>query len=230
MDGMTDPAPGAAGTDPKGGPAPTNGEPQNTPANGQPAPGAPKDQPAKPAKTDLETLPQDVRDLIAELRTENAKHRTDKQSSAQAAEQAKRERAQVLKAYGLTEDGSEEPLSEDQLNERINEANDAAWAMGVENVLLRNKAIDTEKLLDSRKFLNSLDDKGFNDRDPREKDFAADLGKHVAKYVEDHPEYAAKPPGATRSGGDHPGGPAAPRKRPGLHAAVSNALKSGGGS
>lgn len=227
---MTAPLPGTAPGAPDTGGTPAGQapavDPQPKPGQ-QPAPGAP-DKPADDVDTepqDVDSLPDWARKRFKKLSDENAKHRTDKQTSAQAAEEAKRQRAAVLKAFGLAEDGSEEPLTEAQLGEKITEAQDAAWAMGVENVLLRNKDVDAGELLDSRAFLNSLDDAGLTDRDPRETGFADDLAAHVATYVEKHPKFKAKadPPGAARSGGDHPGGPAAPGKRPtSLGAAVAS--------
>lgn len=214
-------APGTGGTPP--GQAPDGGQPQNNPGQPGTAPGATD---PKPVKTDLDTLPKDVRDLIQKLRDEAAEHRTGKQTAAQEAAQAKAERTAILKALGLTPDGKAEPLTQDQIDAKLGEAADEKWGLAVENVLLRNRDIDAAGLLDSRAFLNTLDDAGLTDRDPSDTKFAQDLADHVKAYVEKHPKYKAAPAGAARSGGDHPGGAGGPRTRPtSLGAAVGNAMR-----
>lgn len=226
-------APGTTGTNTGQAPA-TGPQPNNTPPTepAKPGPGAPEPKPTTDPgdkePQDVGSLPEWAQKKLKALNEENAKHRTEKQTAAQAADEAKRQRAEVLRAFGLTEDGSEQPLTEDELQQRLGEQADATWAMGVENVLLRNRDVDAGELLDSRAFLNTLDDKGFADRDPREPGFADDLAAHVAEYVEKHPRFKAGPPPAARTGGDHPGGPGAPRTRPSLHAAIAKQIGGGG--
>lgn len=222
-----DPTPGAAGTG--GTPAgqdPNGGQPNNPPAGSGPAPAAGTKPEATPsAQTDLATLPKDVQDLIKGLRDEAAGHRTGKQDATKTATDLKAKQDAILKALGLTPDGKAEPLTQDQIDAKIEEYQNEVWTTKVENVVLRIPGIDVSALWDSRKFIDSLDP--FADRDPRDAEFAKDLADHVTKYVKDNPQFAAKPAGPARSGGDHPGGAGAATSRPTLSAAIANAMRPG---
>lgn len=230
---MTTPQPGAV----PGAPASGAAVPGQAPAGGQvePPAGGPgaqaaTDPPAsKPAKTDLATLPDDIRDLIGSLRNENAEHRSGKATAVQAAAEAKAERDAILKAMGLAPDGKTEPLTADQIDAKIADAADDVWATKVENIVLRVPDVNVEALWDSRAFVDSLDP--FADLDPKSDEFKAKVTEHVAKYVKNHPQFQAKPPGAARSGGDHPGGAGGVQTRPkSLGQAVSNHYRGRPGS
>jgi hypothetical protein len=223
---MTAPAPGTTpgATNPGGTPtgqAP-EGIPQPTGQQQPPAPGAPE-QP--PAETQDETaLPPWAQKELKRARGDAGKYRTEAQTATQAAAAAKAKQDAVLKALGLKPDGSDEPLTQEQLDARIAEAADEVWTTKVENLVLRTSGVDADALWDSRAFVRSLDP--FSDMDPRTPEFAKDVAAHIAKYVTDHPQFKAKtedPPGAARSGGDHPGGAGKPTTRPtSLGAAVAS--------
>lgn len=213
-------APGTGGTPP--GQVPDGGQPQDTPPAAGTAPGAQD----KPARVDFSTLPQAVQDHIAKLNADVADHRVKGTTASNTAKAAQDKLDAVLKAIGLTADGKDQPLTQEQIDAKLDEAADATWRMAVENTVLRDRDVDANELLDSRAFLSTLDDAGLTDRDPNETTFAKDLAAHVKAYVEKHPKYKAQPPGAARSGGDHPGGAGGPRTRPtSLGAAVGNAMR-----
>lgn len=214
-------APGAPADAGTGGQAPTETQ---QPQNNQPAQPEPGAQPAKPAKTDLSTLPEDVRKLIEDTRAEAAKHRTEGQTAKQAAEAEKQRVAAVLKALGINPDGTNAPKDPAALAAAVEEAQAAAWSTAVENQVLRMKGVDADRLLDSRAFIDTLDE--FVDDDPNSSTFKTKLAAHVKAYVEKHPSFKATPAGPARSGGDHPGGGGAPSgTRPtSLMAAVKKSL------
>lgn len=219
---MTAPTPPAApGAPADGGPAglaPTTTQPQQAPAT---APGA---QTQTPAKTDLSTLPADVRKVIEDLRTEAAKHRTDGQTAKQAAEAEKQRVSAVLKALGLNADGTDAPADPAALAAQIQEAQAVAWTNAVELSVVRSTlavGANAEALLDSRAFIDSLDQ--FVDDDPNSGEFKKKIADHVKSYVDKHPTFKAAAPGPARSGGDHPGGagqPPAERGKGGLGGAI----------
>ncbi|MEV4053031.1 hypothetical protein AB0J55_17750 [Amycolatopsis sp. NPDC049688] len=186
---------------------------------------APASQPPADTKTDLSTLPPDVRKVIEDLRTENARHRTDKQQSAAQAQAAKEQRDAVLKAYGLLPDGTDAPPDPEALAAQVTQQQAVNWETAAENAILRvagPAGADADALLDSNAFLDSLGE--FIELDPKSSDFRTKLKAHIAKWVEDHPKHktAGAASTATRSGGDHPGGTGTPTTRPrSLAAAVS---------
>lgn len=220
---MTAPQPsGAPGAPTDGGTtgqAPEGTQPQpNQPA--KPEPGA---QPTKPVKTDLSTLPADVQKLIEDTRAEAAKHRTEGQTAKQAVDAEKQRVAAVLKALGLNADGTDAPKDPAALAAAVEEAQNDAWATAVENQVLRIKDVDSDALLDSRGFIDSLD--GFVDDDPRSAEFKTKLAAHVKAYVDKNPKFKATPAGPARSGGDHPGGGGTSTARPtSLSAAIKKSL------
>lgn len=217
------PGPGAPGDGATtGGQAPAGvTQPSTTPAGTQ-GPGAPAQTPAE----DVKSLPQWAQDLLDKTRTEAGDHRKAKEAAVRDAQTANDQRAAILKTLGLTPEGKDEPLTQEQIDEKLAEAHDQTWSTQVENVLLRTGNVNSDKLLDSMTFLGTLDQ--FTDLDPRSKEFGDKLTKHIAQYVKDHPEYATEATsGAARSGGDHPGGAGAARARPSLYGAVDAAIKRG---
>jgi hypothetical protein len=213
------PAPGAAGTGgTPPGQAPADGQPQNddgTPP--APAPGA--TDPGQEAE-DIDSLPEWAKKVIKKAREDAAAARTDKQTAAQAAAEAKEQRAAILKLFGLDEDGKETPLTEAEISAKIEQQADEIWATRVENVVLRIPGVNTAKLWDSRAFVDSLDQ--FTDLDPAQPDAAKKITEHVREYVKNHPEFEASA-GPVRSGGDHPGGTKTVQPRPkSIQSAVAN--------
>jgi hypothetical protein len=212
-------APGApAGGQGDGGQAPTGTQqPQQNPA-GQPA------AQQQTGKTDLATLPQDVREYIEKLRTESATHRTGKTAAEQQAQAAQQQRDAILKAAGLKADGTEADPDPAALTEQIQQAQAVAWTNAVELSVVRSAlavGADSEKLIDSRAFIDSLDE--FVDLDPNTAEFKKKLADHVKAYVDKHPTFKAAAPGPARSGGDHPGGagqPPAERGKGGIAGAI----------
>lgn len=202
-------APGAPADGGQAGQAPTTTQqPQQNPQAPANAPGA---QPQAPAKTDLSTLPPDVRKVIEDARAEAAKYRTEGQTAKQAAEAEKQRVAAVLKALNLNADGTEADPDPSALAAQIQEAQAVAWTNAVELSVVRSAlavGADSEKLIDSRAFIDSLD--AFVDLDPNSAEFKTKLADHVKDYVGKHPQFKAAAPGPARSGGDHPGGAGQP--------------------
>lgn len=221
-----DSAPGAPGTGgTPTGQVPAGGQPQNTPPAGGNAPGAQD----KPVKVDFSTLPQAAQDHIAKLNADVAEHRVKGTDAGKAAQAVQAKLDAVLKAMGLQPDGTAEPLTQEQIDTKLADASDDVWATKVENVVLRVKEVDVDKLWDSRAFVNSLDP--FADLDPRSDEFATKVTAHVKKYVADHPQFKTTPPGAAKSGGDHPGGPGpGTRVRPSLGAALAAKIAKNSGT
>lgn len=224
---MTAPQPSAgqepAGADPAG-LEPTTVQPTTTPKPTPPVPTAPVQPQAAPADdepADVASLPKWAQKVINETRAEAAKNRTEKQTAAQQAQAATEQRNAVLKAMGLNADGTDAPLDAATLTAQVEQANTVAWASAVELAVYRTaQGIDTGALLDSRKFVDTLDQ--FVGDDPTTTDFAERLNAHIAGYVEANPQYraaattATTPPanaaGRLEAGGRKPPpGPAAPK-------------------
>ena len=215
-------APGAPADGGTAGLAPTTTQPQQqnpqTPAN---APGA---QQQAPAKTDLSTLPADVRKVIEDLRAESAKHRTEGQTAKQAVDAEKQRVAAVLKALGLNADGTDAPADPAALAAQIEQAQAVAWTSAVElNVFKAASAsgLNAEALLDSRAFIDSLDQ--FTEADISTADFGTQLAAHIKAYGEKHPQFKTQQTTApSRAGTDRAGGSGgAPARQPqGLGAAI----------
>jgi hypothetical protein len=172
-------------TTPPAAPVPT------APAQPTTAPGAqPVDEPS-----DVASLPKWAQKAIAETRAEAAKYRTEKQTAAQQAQAADEQRNAVLKAMGINSDGTDVPPDAATLTAQIEQANSVAWASAVELQVFRSaKDVDASALLDSRKFVDTLDQ--FVGDDPGTPDFAERLTAHIATYVEAHPQYRAAQAGA----------------------------------
>lgn len=166
-------------------------------------------QQAISGQVDLATLPPAVQKYIGDLREEATKHRTEKQTATSEATAAKAQRDAVLKAMGLNADGTDAPPTTEALAAQIEQERAVAWTSAVElNVFRTAQAAgaDGEKLLDSRAFVDSLDE--FTEDDVRTPEFRTKLDAHIKKYVEQHPTFKANatttaPP---RAGGDRPAG------------------------
>lgn len=191
------PAPGGPPADPTPAPVP---DPTPTPAPGQ--------DPSAPI--DFDTLPANVRNYIANLRTENGKHRTDKQAATAQAEQSQQQLAKVMAAIGLKPDGSklDDPAAAaEQLRQRAQQAEDAAWAQATQLGLYRAAAkhgADYDRLRDSMSFVDTLDDV---DAAPGTGEFTAAIEGKVSAWLTAHPEFKGTPAAPARSGGDFPGAP-----------------------
>lgn len=225
----TPPAPGAPTGGEPSGQAPQGTQPPATPPapQGQPTGQAPATQPQQSDKTDLSTLPADVRKIIEDARAEAAKHRNEKQTAAQQAQAAQQQRDAVLKALGLTPDGKDAPPDADALAAQLTQAQAVAWENGAAAAIVRvasAASADPDLLLDSTTFLDTLE--GFVNDDPTTADFRTKLQAHIKEFVEKNPRFKTAPAGPARSGGDHPGGGTTPTgQRPAnLHDAVRRRL------
>jgi hypothetical protein len=204
------------------------GDPQGAPPAAVTPPAAGGQQPATPPAVeaqDVSSLPPWAQKLITDTRSEAAKHRTEKQTAAQQAQAAQAQRDAILKAAGLKPDGTEADPDPAALAEQIQEARAVAWTNAVELSVVRSAlavGADSEKLIDSRAFIDSLD--AFVDLDPNSAEFKTKLADHVKAYVDKHPTFKAAAPGPARSGGDHPGGagqPPAERGKGGIAGAIN---------
>lgn len=215
-------APGAPADGGSAGQAPTTTQPQQNQQAPATAPGA---QQQAPASQDVSSLPDWAQKLITDTRTEAAKHRTEKQTAAQQAQAAQAQRDAILKAAGLKPDGTDADPDPAALAAQIQEAQAVAWTNAVELSVVRSAlavGADSEKLIDSRAFIDSLD--AFVDLDPNSAEFKTKLADHVKAYVDKHPTFKAAAPGPARSGGDHPGGagqPPAERGKGGISGAIN---------
>lgn len=168
-------------------PEPTPGAPATEPTPQQPGP-APA-QPAEPAVEDISALPEWAQKQIRDARAEAAKSRTTAKQTA--AEQARQETlAQVAKALGIGEEGK--PVDPAELTAQIEQAQTAAWRSAVELAVYRaapQHGANPDALLDSLKFIDSLDD--LVEVDPRSPEFAAALASKVQEAVAGNPSYKA---------------------------------------
>ncbi|MFB9687698.1 hypothetical protein [Amycolatopsis plumensis] len=209
-----------------GGQALQGTQPPATPPAQQQATGQ---APASQQPADEMTL-EKAKSIIEDLRKENAKHRTNNQTSTQQAQAAQQQLEAVMKALGLKADGSEAPPDPEALAAQVTQQQAINWETAAENAILRvapTAGADADALLDSNAFLDSLGD--LIALDPKSAEFRTKLQAHITVWVDKHPKHKAAPaaPTATRSGGDHPGGGGTPTTRPrSLQAAVSKALGS----
>lgn len=215
-------APGAPADGGAAGPAPTTTQPQQiqqAPAN---APGAQQQAPAQ----DVSSLPDWAQKLINDTRSEAAKHRTEKQTAAQQAQEAQAQREKLLAALGLKADGTDAPPDPAALAAQIEQAQAVAWTSAVElNVYKAAVAngLDPAALTDSRAFIDSLDE--FTEDDITTPEFGSKLAAHIKAYGEKHPQFKASQQTTTappRAGTDRAGGSGgAPARQPqGLGAAI----------
>lgn len=177
--------------------------------------------------TDLAALPDDIKKLISDLRSENASHRTGKKAAETAAAAEKAKLAGVLKAIGVKPDGTED-IKPEEIAAKLEQANSAAWQRGVKLqvfTIASKHGADPTALLDSMTFIDSLDD--LVDVDPDSADFAKQLESKIKAAVKDNPKFKATPAGPARSGGDMSGGSGEKRtgQRPTLGAAIAAAYK-----
>lgn len=189
-----------------GGSQPT-GEPPAS-ADPPPNPASANQPPADPAPSsteDISALPDWAQKAIREARAEAAKSRTTAKQNA--AEQARQETlAQVAKALGIGQDG--EPVDPAELTEQIEQAQAAAFRSSVELGVYRTATAlgaDPEALLDSNRFIDSLDD--LVEQDPRSPEFTQALEAKIREILEQHPS-------KYKANGQAPAGPPAPRPDP----------------
>lgn len=121
------------------------------------------------------------------------------------------QRVAVLAAMGLKPDGTPADPDPAELAAEAEHANAVAWAQVVELAVFR-QGVDADALMDSRTFVNSLDQ--FVDDNPADPAFAERLATHIGAYVEAHPQYKAKPVMALAAAGPAPR-PATPPKSAG---------------
>lgn len=191
-------APADAGT---GAPAAIDVQPTIIPTPVAPAPAAPAQPVTAPAAApaavpdepvDVASLPKWAQKIITDTRAEAAKNRTEKQTAAQQAQAATEQRNAVLKAMGLQPDGTDAPPDAATLTAQIQQANTEKWAAAVELAVYRTaKDVDIATLMDSRKFVSSLDQ--FVGDNPSTPDFAERLNAHIAAYVEANPQHRTTP-------------------------------------
>jgi len=183
------PAPGAPANEPTPAPAPAAPTQPTTTAPPTTTPPAPA-QPTAPAFDPSSLSPEAKAYLDAQIAAADLKARTG--SKANAAAEARAEMAaQVARALGLTE----APPDPETLAQQVEEARNAAWANAVELQVFRIAAAagaDPDKLLDSRKFIDTLDD--LVDLDPASEEFRTQLLAKVQAAAAQHPATAA--PGA----------------------------------
>lgn len=166
---------------------------------------------------------------VQKLRNEAASRRVREKEQETAAEQARREKQELIdafaKAAGLKEDDG--PPDPEQLTKQLTEAQKQAQDRDAELRTLRieraaEKAArthqaDVDALLDSRSFAQKL-----ANLDPSDGGFADALDELVKTTVESNPKYKATGPAPAASSADFSSGTGEKRKRPsGLFDAVS---------
>lgn len=191
-----------------------------------PAPPAPSTPPAgststdnKPAATDeaqdVSSLPPWAQTHIKGLRDEAAKHRTEKQTVAAAAQEAAKQRDAILKAAGFTSDGKDAPPSPEALTKQLEDMQARAWEQAAQVAIMRTAAAagaDPDALLDSNSFLDSLAE--FIEDDPNSAAFRTKMTAHIKAFAAKHPKVqaaATKPSGP--SGAPLNGGPGGGQKK-----------------
>jgi hypothetical protein len=141
---------------------------------------------------------------VKRLRREAAARRNAEKA---AREQLAEQQAALKKALGvLGIGGGDETPTPEQLAEQLEQAQAQVWTTAVEHTVeraARSLGVDAEALLDSRRFIDSLDE--FVDDDPRDPTFRQKLTEHIKQYAQEHKGFAAQ--AATKSGGDFSGGP-----------------------
>lgn len=141
-------------------------------------------KPEQTQRTDLESLPPDVKALIADLRKENATTRTrakeQTQTAAQQAEQATLQRLAV--ALGLKGDDKPDPekLAKD-LESTRSKAREAQSQLAVIRGAAKVKG-DHEALLDSVSTMTKI-----NKLDPDDDDYAAEVERILGEAVKNNP-------------------------------------------
>jgi hypothetical protein len=169
-------------------------EPTTAPTTTPPTePGPARSDPAS-AAFDPSSLSADARAwLDGQVRAADLKARQG--SKANAAREAREElMAEVAKSLGL----DTAQLDAETLQAQLEEMRDQVWAAGLEREVNRVAAAlgaDAESMLDSRKFVDSLDD--LAELDPRSSEFKEKL---EAKVREAAAKYPAKPGGAAPAG------------------------------
>lgn len=189
-------------------------DPATPPTPGAPAPaptGTPTPQPGQDpnAPVDVASLPVNVQNLIASVRSEAASHRQGKTAAEQAAAEAKSQRDAVLKALGINADGTraQDPAAAAaELTQRATDAENAAWGASVRLEVFQRAGklgADANALLDSMTFVDSLDE--LTDA-PGTPAFGTALEAKIAEAIGRNANLRATPAAPGRSGGDFPGG------------------------
>lgn len=197
-------------------------DPTTPPVNPAPAPGVPAPAPqptAQPgldpnAPVDVANLPANVQNLIAKARQEAAAARQGKTTEAQRATEATQRLEGVLKALGLNTDGSTATASPEDIAKQMQEraavaeeraAAEADRAWGAEVKLQIHKlaskcGADPDALIDSKSFVDSLDD--IADDDPSAPQFREALTKKIVAAVSTNPSLRAQRGAPARMGAD----------------------------
>jgi len=202
-------------------------EPTPTPT---PTPADPPPAEPKPTEWDgkIESLPDGVQKIIADLRNENASSRTQaKEQAAKEAEKAILDK--LLAAFGKTPEGGDQPPTVEELTKQLTETTttsetNAADAKAARVELALFKA-SIKHDADPDLLTAVLAHKGkLGDLDPSADNFTESLDELVKKAVEENPKLKATP-AAGSSSADH-GGPAggAPKQTKTLEDAISDKL------
>lgn len=181
---MPDPTPPTPPADPTPAPAPVPPVP---------TPPAPPPVPADPAKAD-------TTDWKAEARKWEQRAKDNKSASETATAQQQSTLDTIAKALGLKTDDADPAKLAAQLAAKDTEARQSKVELAVYRAASTHGA-DPAALLDSRGFLNSV-----NDLDPSGKDFNSKVSDAIKAAVEGNPKLKVTPPGPARSGGEFPGG------------------------
>lgn len=168
---------------------------------------------------------------LAAARKDAAKSRTEAKKQA-ASEAEKALATKVAKALGLVDDDEGDDTDPAKLLDQLKQSQSATTAAQEEAISARVEAhvlrtaygmgVDGDRLLDSRRFCDEIDELDPGDR----KAFNAALKAAIKEAAEKNPGLrtgASK--GSQRSGGDLPGGPPAGdrgKKRAGLGAAIKS--------
>lgn len=201
---------------------------------------APTPQPVAPAApapvAPVEPTPFDPKSLSPEAQAwlrqqvDDANYKARTTAKTTAAEEARSTLVQDLaKALGLSKD---EPLDPAKLTEQLGQtrqqweaAEDHAASLAVENDVIRaavRLGADPDKLLDSQRFCQEVDNLEFTD----EADFRAKLDAKIKAAVEKDPTLRLAGQAPARVGADLTGGPGAGGARPtSLGAAVAEAYR-----
>lgn len=135
-------------------------------------------------RTDLESLPADVKALIADLRRENATTRTkakeQTQSAAQQAEQATLQRLAVALGLKGDEKPDAEKLSKD-LESRTSKLRETQTQLAVIRTAAKVKG-DPEALLDSNSVMSKI-----GKLDPDDEDYSSEVERILAEAVKNNP-------------------------------------------
>jgi hypothetical protein len=137
----------------------------------------------------VDSLPPQLAKIVKDARAGEAKARTGAKetAAAEARTAAEQEMAQKIgKILGLVQD--EEQANPADLMAQLEQHQNAAWRAGVELGVTRvasRLGADVDSLLDSRAFIDTLDD--LVDSDPNSAEFKAALEQRITEAVEKSP-------------------------------------------